>query len=82
MGNRKEITDTLSAAIEKKINPYNDSRIYWAKEVTFDYSTNHAVRVDYMKFVPVNNSVSGIVNMPSHPRDFSRELDGYRFLNV
>ena len=22
MGNRKEITDTLSAAIEKKINPY------------------------------------------------------------
>ena len=60
MGNRKEITDTLSAAIEKKINPYNDPRIYWAKEVTFDYSTNHAVRVDYMKFVPVNNSVSGI----------------------
>ena len=21
-------------------------------------------------------------NMPSHPRDFSRELDGYRFLNA
>ena len=60
MGNRKEITHTLSAAIEKKINPYNDPRIYWAKEVTFDYSTNHAVRVVYMKFVPVNNSVSGI----------------------
>ena len=60
MGNRKEITATLSAALEKKINPYKDTRIYWAKEVTFDYSTNHAVRVDYMKFVPVNNSVSGI----------------------
>lgn len=60
MGNRKEITATLSAALEKKINPYNDPRIYWAREVTFDYSTSHAVRVDYMKFAPVNNSVSGI----------------------
>ena len=60
MSQRPEITAALSAAIEKKINPYNDSRIYWAKEVTFDYSTSHAVRVDYMKFKPVNNSVSGI----------------------
>lgn len=57
---RPEITAKLSAMIEKKINPNNDPRIYWAKEVTFDYSTNHAVRVDYMKFVPINNSVSGI----------------------
>ena len=46
---RPEITATLSLALEKKINPYNDPRIYWAKEVTFDYSTNHAVRVDYMR---------------------------------
>mgnify|MGYP004637075769 FL=1 len=60
MSNRKEITAALSDALEKKINPDNDPRIYWAKEVTFDYSTNHAVRVDYLKFVPVNNSVSGI----------------------
>lgn len=60
MSQRPEITAALSAAIEKKINPYNDPRIYWAKEVTFDYSTSHAVRVDYMKFKPVNNSVSGI----------------------
>lgn len=57
---RPEITAELSTMIEKKINPNNDPRIYWAKEVTFDYSTNYAVRVDYMKFVPVNNSVSGI----------------------
>lgn len=60
MSQRPEITAALSAAIEKKINPYNDPRIYWAKEVTFDYSTNHTVRVDYMRFKPVNNSVSGI----------------------
>ena len=60
MSKRPEITAALSAALEKKINPYNDPRIYWAKEVTFDYSTNHATRVDYMRFKPVNNSVSGI----------------------
>ena len=57
---RPEITAELSAMLEKKINPHNDPRIYWAKEVSFDYSTDHAVRVDYMRFVPVNNSVSGI----------------------
>ena len=60
MNTRQEITATLSLALEKKINPYNDPRIYWAKEVTFDYSTNHAVRVDYMRYKPVNNTVSGI----------------------
>ena len=60
MSKRPEITAALSAALEQKINPYNDPRIYWAKEVTFDYSTNHATRVDYMRFKPVNNSVSGI----------------------
>lgn len=46
---RPEITAELSAMLEKKINPHNDPRIYWAKEVTFDYSTDHAVRVDYMR---------------------------------
>ena len=39
---------------------YKRQRIYWAKEVTFDYSTNHAVRVDYIRYKPVNNTVSGI----------------------
>lgn len=57
---RKTVTAALSAALEKHINPHNDPRIYWAKEVTFDYATGHAVRVDYMRFKPVNNSVSGI----------------------
>ena len=60
MSRRPEITAMLSLALEKKINPHNDPRIYWAKEVTFDYSTNHAVRVDYMRYKPVNNTVSGI----------------------
>lgn len=58
--NRPETTSTLSEMVEKYINPHKDPRIYWAKEVTFDYSTAHAIRVDYMKFKPVNNTVSGI----------------------
>lgn len=45
---------------EKLINPHKDPRIYWAREVTFDYATTHTVRVDYMRFKPVNNTVSGI----------------------
>ena len=60
MSNRSEITAMLSDAVQKHINPHNDTRIYWAREVTFDYATQNAVRVDFMKFKPVNNTVSGI----------------------
>jgi len=42
------------------MNPYGDPRIYWAKEITFDYATQNAVRVDYMLFRPKSNTVSGI----------------------
>lgn len=31
-----------------------------AKEVTFNYATANAIRVDYMRFNPMNNTVSGI----------------------
>ena len=57
---RPEITKLLSLSIKKHISPYNDPRICWAKEVTFDYATDHSIRVDFMKFNPVNNTVSGI----------------------
>ena len=60
MSSRKEITEMLSLSIQKHINPHNDTRIYWAREVTFDYATQNAIRVDFMKFKPVNNTVSGI----------------------
>lgn len=59
-GSRKDITKLLSLSIQKHINPHNDTRIYWAREVTFDYATSKAVRVDYMKFKPINNTISGI----------------------
>lgn len=58
--NRTDITTKLSQLTEQYINSHNDPRIYWAKEVTFDYGTTHQVRVDYMRFKPSNNSVSGI----------------------
>ena len=60
VSDRKEITQLLSKTLEHYINPKNDPRIYWSKEVTFDYGTIYQIRVDYMRFVPVNNTVSGI----------------------
>lgn len=60
MNSRPEITAMLSLSIQRHICPNNDPRIYWAREVTFDYATTNAVRVDFMKFKPVNNTVSGI----------------------
>ena len=44
MSNRPEITTVLSISTEKYITPHGDPRIYWAKEVTFDYATSNAVR--------------------------------------
>lgn len=60
MQNRPEITKLLSRTLEHYLNPNNDTRIYLSKEVTFDYASDHRIRVDYMRFQPVNNSVSGI----------------------
>ena len=60
MSNRPLITKELTDAVESLLNPYHDSRIYIAKEVTFDYRTEQACRVDLMRFKPINNTVSGI----------------------
>lgn len=60
MSDRKDITGFLSRSLEHYLNPKKDTRIYTAKEVTFDYRSDDAVRIDYMKFKPVNNLVSGI----------------------
>lgn len=86
MSNRPETTKMLSLAIQKHINPNNDPRIYWAREVTFDYSTTHAVRVDFMKFKPVNNTVGGIekgdfycYEVKSSVEDF-RSKNGHNFI--
>ena len=49
---RKEITRSLSRLLEEHINPYKDPRVYWAKEVTFDYATEHSA----MKNMPAKLS--------------------------
>lgn len=83
---RPQITAILSLSVQKHINPKNDTRIYWAKEVTFDYATTAAVRVDFMKFKPVNNTVSGIekgdfycYEVKSSPEDFHSK-NGHNFI--
>ena len=60
MINRKQITEELSRKVENYINPKNDPRIYWAKEVTFNYEQENQFRIDYMKIIPLNNTQSGI----------------------
>lgn len=57
---RPEITKTLTLSMVHHLNPKNDTRIYIAREVTFDYGSGHSCRVDLMRFKPLNNSVSGI----------------------
>ena len=57
---RKDITRRISKALEKHINPRYDTRIYMSKEVTLDYGNLHPIRVDYMLFKPLNNTISGI----------------------
>ena len=60
MVNRKEITSKLSILLEEYLNPHKDTRIYIAKEVTFNYGRKDECRVDYMRYKPKNNTVSGI----------------------
>lgn len=83
---RPEITASLSALLERHIDPHRDPRVYWAKEVSFDYDTAHSVRVDYMRFKPVNNTVSGIekgdfycYEIKSSVEDFNSK-NGHNFL--
>lgn len=57
MSDRKETTAILSQKLVDKLFGF---RKYWASEVTFDYSTSKPIRVDFMQFEPVNQSVSGI----------------------
>ena len=83
---RKEITSTLSEMLRHYLNPNNDPRIYIAREVTFDYGRPGQCRVDYMRFAPLNNSVSGIekgdvycYEIKSCPEDFA-SMHGHNLL--
>lgn len=78
---RPEITLSLAKMLEKYIDPHNDPRIYWAKEVTFDYATSKSVRVDYMRYKPVNNTVSGIEKGDFYCYEIKSSLADFRSKN-
>lgn len=44
----------------KDVFHYPDPRIYWANEVTYDYTLAHPIRVDFMRFKPRNTLPSGL----------------------
>lgn len=77
---RPETTAQLSRMLEQYIHA-GDSRIYWAREVTFDYATNHAVRVDYMRFKPLNNTVSGIEKGDFYCYEIKSSVDDFKSKN-
>lgn len=79
--NRPAITFELSDLLEKHIDPHNDPRIYWAREVTFDYATEHSIRVDYMAFKPVNNTVSGIEKGDFYCYEIKSSVEDYKSKN-
>ena len=81
MNSRVNITELLSTSIQKHISPHNDPRVYWAREVTFNYGTSDAVRVDYMQFKPVNNTVSGIEKGDFYCYEVKSSLEDFRSEN-
>lgn len=55
---RREKTEFLSKLlIDEKLNQRS---VYWASEVTLHYTSKDTKRVDFMRFQPRNQSVSGI----------------------
>lgn len=81
MSNRPQITKILSLSILKHICPNNDPRIYWAREVTFDWATSHSIRVDFMRFKPVNNTVSGIEKGDFYCYEVKSSVDDFHSKN-
>lgn len=79
--NRKMITKELSARTEYYLNPLNDPRIYWAREVTVNYGTEQQKRVDYMLFKPVTNSVSGVEKGDFTCFEVKSSVDDFRSKN-
>jgi DNA modification methylase len=73
---RPEITDILSLSVQKHINPKNDTRIYMAREVSFDHATGHAPVHSYTKhkgdgsnYGQTYAGISGGGSTERYPRD-------------
>ncbi len=81
MSNRPETTAMLSFSTKMHVCTGDDPRIYWAREVTFDYSTDHAIRVDFMRFKPINNTVSGIEKGDFYCYEVKSSVDDFHSKN-
>lgn len=57
---RPDITAALGRMLIKYVFHYPDQRIYWAEEVTYDYTLTNPIRVDFMRFKPRNTLPSGL----------------------
>ena len=57
---RPDITAALGRMLVKDVFHYPDPRIYWANEVTYDYTLAYPIRVDFMRFKPRNTLPSGL----------------------
>lgn len=78
--NRPETTKMLSEHLERHIKAY-DTRVYWEREVTFDYGTTHAGRVDYMRYKPKNNTISGIEKGDFYCYEIKSSVEDFRSKN-
>ena len=78
---RSRATKWLSELTEKLINSNNDSRIYWAREVTFDYAQSNRIRVDYMRFEPLNTTISGIEKGDFYCYEIKSSVEDFRSKN-
>ena len=81
MSSRPDITKALTHSLEQHINPKHDTRIYTAREVTFDYASGHSIRVDFMRFKPLNNSVSGIEKGDFYCYEIKSSVEDFRSKN-
>ena len=77
MSERKAITKQLSELLKQYIDPHNDARVYYAREVTFDYGLQSMVRVDFMEFRPRNNTVSGIESGVFYAYEVKSSVDDF-----
>lgn len=79
--NRPQTTAELSERLQRHLDPHNDPRIYWAREVTFDYATINSIRVDYMLYKPLNNTVSGIEKGDFYCYEVKSSIEDFRSKN-
>lgn len=78
---RQNITKAISHIVETHLLSLTDPRIYWAKEVTFDYGTADQGRADYVQVKPKNNSVSGIEKSDVYVYEIKSSVEDFNSKN-